>query len=372
MNEETSRSAPAARSALGGFDFLKGLTMLMIVVYHTAELFTFVPGSLIARIQYFCDNTFSAGVNAAFFIIGGYSLRKRPVKKMLVSQWNNLKWPYILTGLARTGLLVVVNYLFFHGALGAMAEGVRSLGGFLLALNTSIPIGGFLVYHAGPMWFLISMAAGLCYLNAVLNYVPEKWVTPVIIGIFLLYEALTPVETIYAFCLFLGLYACCCCYIGYLLKQKKLFQGGKRLTKQGLLLSAILFAAYFLLTPTGIEDRFLEKLGVYSFAYFDLLYTLWGVALCLLFVNVSSEKSKLVEGICILGRYSMYIFCAHTVELMAFPWYLEVEKFRDQPVLGFVIQLTLRFLLIAIFSLLIHFGTHLPDSVQEKLRLKRQ
>lgn len=47
------------------------------------------------------------------------------------------------------------------------------------------------------------------------------------------------------------------------------------------------------------------------------------------------------RGIQAIGRRSLYIFCIHTVELTAIPWYLMPPKFAAHPVLGVVLQFTL-------------------------------
>ena len=39
-----------------------------------------------------------------------------------------------------------------------------------------------------------------------------------------------------------------------------------------------------------------------------------------------------------IGRRSLYIFCVHTVELIAIPWYLFAAKYADRPVLGISLQ----------------------------------
>ena len=44
------------------------------------------------------------------------------------------------------------------------------------------------------------------------------------------------------------------------------------------------------------------------------------------------------RGIQSIGRQSLYIFCVHTIELTAIPWYLMADKFADMQTLGLVIQ----------------------------------
>ena len=39
-----------------------------------------------------------------------------------------------------------------------------------------------------------------------------------------------------------------------------------------------------------------------------------------------------------VGRRSLNIFCVHTIELIAIPWYLFVAKFEGRPLLGMWLQ----------------------------------
>ena len=50
------------------------------------------------------------------------------------------------------------------------------------------------------------------------------------------------------------------------------------------------------------------------------------------------ERRLVLEAI---GRRSLYIFCIHTVELTAIPWYLFAAKYADRPVLGICLQYVL-------------------------------
>ena len=49
-----------------------------------------------------------------------------------------------------------------------------------------------------------------------------------------------------------------------------------------------------------------------------------------------------------MGRRSLFIFCIHTVELTAIPWYLMAAKYADHPVQGMLLQFV--FSLVSIFA----------------------
>ena len=57
-----------------------------------------------------------------------------------------------------------------------------------------------------------------------------------------------------------------------------------------------------------------------------------------LFVRWSQRRNPLVRFFEAIGRRSLYIFCVHTVELIAIPWYLFAAKYADRPVLGISLQ----------------------------------
>ena len=50
-----------------------------------------------------------------------------------------------------------------------------------------------------------------------------------------------------------------------------------------------------------------------------------------------------------VGRRSLFIFCIHTVELTAIPWYLMAAKYADRPVQGMLLQFV--FSLVSIFAI---------------------
>lgn len=52
-------------------------------------------------------------------------------------------------------------------------------------------------------------------------------------------------------------------------------------------------------------------------------------------------ENVVTHAIQAIGRRSLFIFCVHTVELTAIPWYLMPQKFAAHPVLGMVPQFTL-------------------------------
>ncbi len=55
-------------------------------------------------------------------------------------------------------------------------------------------------------------------------------------------------------------------------------------------------------------------------------------------MRLSHGHGPIVHFLEAVGRRSLNIFCVHTVEIIAIPWYLMVAKFSAQPVLGMWLQ----------------------------------
>ena len=63
-----------------------------------------------------------------------------------------------------------------------------------------------------------------------------------------------------------------------------------------------------------------------------------GLLFIRLFMRLSHFHGLIVRFLEAVGRRSLHIFCIHTVEIIAIPWYLMVARFSDRPVLGMWLQ----------------------------------
>ena len=62
-----------------------------------------------------------------------------------------------------------------------------------------------------------------------------------------------------------------------------------------------------------------------------------------LFLRLNRFDGPLAQALQAIGRNSLNIFCVHTVELIAIPWYLFAARFADHPLLGMAAQALLSF-----------------------------
>ena len=82
------------------------------------------------------------------------------------------------------------------------------------------------------------------------------------------------------------------------------------------------------------------SLGEWTIGPFSILLDC-AVGLGLLAVFLKAQRkfdNVFTRAVQSIGRRSLYIFCVHTVELTAIPWYLMADKFVDMQTVGLVVQ----------------------------------
>ncbi len=126
-------------------------------------------------------------------------------------------------------------------------------------------------------------------------------------------------------------------YIGFLAKKKRLFWKSSGLWPSCILLAAALGVALGVLL-TGKTDC--VSLGEWTMGPVSILLDgIVGLGFIVLFMKVQrlldNPVTHLIEAV---GRRSLYIFCIHTVELTAVPWYLMVQKYAAAPTKGLWLQ----------------------------------
>ena len=172
-----------------------------------------------------------------------------------------------------------------------------------------------------------------------MNIFPEKYTHWAVLGIMLLGWGTTLVWEL-PFSLSQGAVIVPYLYIGYLAKKRRLFEtplSGR--AKAGLIAAALGVVAGVLLT----QSTDCVSLGEWTMGPLSILLDgAVGYGIIRLFLKwqrrVDGPISHAIEWV---GRRSLFIFCIHTVELTAIPWYLMPQKFAAHPVLGMVLQFTL-------------------------------
>ena len=329
---------PSTVNSIGMFDMLKGVGMITIVLAHTAELYPMqISGGL--SLTAFFPFIYREALMAAFFIASGYGFRKRSIGKCIQQQLRALLKPYCITAACTSLLHLLCHYMAFHYFPSSVTETLKVAGGFLLGLPHTTTYAGQQFFSTGPMWYLLSLLIGWVLLDAILNIFPEQYINWAVLGTMLLGWGIC-ITWEAPFCIGQGMVTVPALYVGYLAKKYKIFEQplSPRL-RGGMIAAALAVAALVLLTKSTDCVSMAEwTLGPVSI----LLDAVTGLGILSIVIWFQRRVENVVtHAIQAIGRRSLFIFCVHTVELTAIPWYLMPQKFAAHPVLGMVLQFTL-------------------------------
>lgn len=340
---------PRTVSSLGMFDLLKGIGMLAIVFAHTAELYPLGTNDVTPFA--FALFAYREALMAAFFIASGYGFRKRSIHKCIEQQLKTLLKPYVYTALATTVLHAFIHHAAFGSWDAAISESAKVLGGFLLGLPHTATYFGQQFFSCGPMWYLVALMLAWVLLDVLLEIFPERYITPAVVGVTLLGWGVTLVWEA-PFCIAQGMVSLPYLYIGYLAKKNRwldkplphrtlyILLGGTALTAVGALLAQ----------STDCISMGEWTLGPLSI----LLDAATGFLFIRLFMRLNRFTGPIAQGLQAIGRNSLNIFCIHTVELIAIPWYLFAAHFTDHPLRGMLLQNVIAFASIGLVCALLN------------------
>lgn len=325
---------PSTVNSIGMFDMLKGVGMITIVLAHTAELYPMqISGGL--SLTAFFPFIYREALMAAFFIASGYGFRKRSIGKCIHQQLKSLLKPFCYTAVFTTVLHFIIHYKTFHYLPGSMTESIKVAGGFLLGLPHTATYFGQEFFSCGPMWYLLALLMGWILLDVILNIFPERYIPWAVGGAALLGWGASLVWEL-PFCLIQGAVITPYLYLGYLAKRQHWLD--QPLSRR---MSCILWAAVLLIPAAALATRRTDCVSMAEWSLGPISILLDGLAGLLfirLFLRWSQRRNPLVRFFEAIGRRSLYIFCVHTVELIAIPWYLFAAKYADRPVLGISLQ----------------------------------
>ena len=341
---------PSTVNSIGMFDMLKGMGMITIVLAHTAELYPMqISGGL--SLTAFFPFIYREALMAAFFIASGYGFRKRSIGKCISQQFKTLFKPYAYTGLATTIAHFVIHYKTFGNWNNAVYETYKVLGGFVLGLPHTATYFGQEFFSCGPMWYLLALMIGWILLDIILNVFPESYIKWAVLGTMLLGWGISLVWEA-PFCIAQGMVIVPYLYIGYLAKKNRwldkplprrtlyILLGGTALTAVGALLAQ----------STDCISMGEWTLGPLSI----LLDAATGFLFIRLFMRLNRFTGPIAQGLQAIGRNSLNIFCIHTVELIAIPWYLFAAHFTDHPLRGMLLQNVIAFASIGLVCALLN------------------
>jgi fucose 4-O-acetylase-like acetyltransferase len=333
---------PRTANRLGMFDVLKGVGMLAIIFSHTLDYYPLgssgggaMPALLLA--------IHSDILMGAFFIMSGYGFRPRPVGKCIRQQGKALLRPYLYTALATGGLHLALHYTMFRDWHNAVVETLRVLGGFAFGLPHTATYFGVSIFSCGPMWFLVALLVGWVVLDLILNVVPERFAPLAVLAVMLAGWASARVWEL-PYCLSQGLIVCFYLYIGYQIKRQKWFE--KPLPRwfwpAFVLCDLVIIAGA--LTTQSADNLSMGRWNLGPVSILAGAVVAFGITRA--FARLQWPQNAPVHALEKVGRFSLLIFCLHTVELIAIPWYLFAAKFTAHPLLGLALQYGLRLALV--------------------------
>ena len=324
---------PRTASSIGMFDMLKGAGMLTIVFAHTAELYPMQAVSGLSLTAFF-PFIYREALMSAFFIASGYGFRKRSIHKCIHQQLKSLLKPYAYTALFTCVLHFIIHYKTFQYLPGTIGESIKVTGGFLLGLPHTAEYFGQEFFSCGPMWYLLSLMIAWILLDVILNIFPEPYIPWAVLGTMLLGWGICITWEV-PFCIGQGMVTVPALYVGYLAKQHKIFDRPLSWKlKLGMIASALAVAGLVLAT----QSTDCVSMAEWTFGPVSILLdamTGLGMLSLLLFFQRHVDNF-ITHGVQSIGQRSLYIFCIHTVELTAIPWYLMAQKFAGREALGLV------------------------------------
>lgn len=309
-------------NSVGMFDLHKGMAMICIIFFHVYQQYNFIDfegeiNVILSLFDLIVTPLFSS-ILVQLFVISGYGFRKRDIRKFAKQQIQFLLKPYIITAIASTVLLVVCHFSAYSSYKGAIKEGIKQMIGFIIGIPVTTEIFGFQIYPCGPIWFMLAFVFGGILFNFLLNYVPDKLQFASCVLLYVIGQLLLPYEAYFPFCIPRCLIVTNGLFAGYWIKKKKIFNNPVSIKEICLLSVCILF----------LNIKF-NPVSMY-------LIIIIGVIVTHIVLTIDRKLKKSPEIICFIGRYSFYIMCIHTVDMMGILWYLVTEKTNKWPVLAFM------------------------------------
>lgn len=313
----------AIKNTLGMYDMLKGIIMIMTMFAHTYGIFQAFTGNAIGIIFIVIFGIFGDASMSSLFMVSGYGFRKTPMKKYIAKQVNALIIPYAITTLVTAILHVISYYLLYGGLRYSVKETIKLFLSFLLCLtNERTNIGGYELGACGPAWFLVALFVGNVVFNFLLQYFQDKKLVlasflAACLGWLINYAPVIP------WAISKGLVAVFFICLGYILKKNKVFTSNVEKRKKVILSigTFVIFIAFKILF-----GEFNIAHGQYGFGPVSIAVI--GAASILviyysLYLNCLTGKISMV--IRNIGRNSLYIMCAHSIEIMAAGSYIQYD-----------------------------------------------
>lgn len=326
---------------LGMFQPAKGFFMLLIIQCHNFGILGKHPHFSVQTLQtnpvlglalFILDFFFSNTLIPCFFMICGYSIRRRPLRYLIKGTPLYLLKAYLITSV----ICICLN------TLKAIVRGydvseyfITECLSFILMPQLKMEFLGHTAYGIGAIWFVYVLAIDSILLNQILALKSRWSQAAVCVLLAVIGMALRQYNVP-----FFILQSCICCsfmYIGHLISQYKL------LTKK----IPLVFVVFPLLFWVFLFVRCNFYVDIYANFYSDGmvdLIAIWLLGYHMLYAAayLGQRSGKLIDFLSWMGQYSFVLCCIHHVENRVLLWKEAVAFVTQNLTIQFFAALILR------------------------------
>jgi len=341
-----NKPAASTKVSLGSFNFVKGIAISAIILGHIALEFDMAKLTWFYPLFIFCG-IFKTAFIPLFFIISGYTYKKKPFAVTFKKTIRSLLIPYFVVMIAFTILHPAFTYIRTQNLASAVNWAISIFLAFLLGIP--IPgkqLLGFTLSHCSIVWFLLAAFWGYLLLNLVLKQRHIILQTILVVSCAVLGYLLFSLDFTF-FCLPHGLIAVTYFYVGYVLKKLKVIEHGlkKKWLYAAWVIISLLYACW------GEFDLCYGKFAFFPMDYVGVIF------LALLLMGIGLYVGRLdwpvFDDVYAMGAYSHWVLCLHSIEQKCLPCKLYTQWTANMPNLSFLFALLIKAVLISSGCMLI-------------------
>lgn len=339
----------------GMFNLTKGLMMIAIMMMHAVTDGLFGYGLNVESKKLFLLQFFAYGSMAMFFMLCGYTAKKKSWKVCMRAQKAIIRPYCTVAGAVLAVSLVSVFVVHGHGSDYFSAIQYNFFP-YLLGLSAGTFMG-IPVHGIGAIWFFVVYVLDSIILNALLR-IKKVWAQIGILIVMAFVGVRIGTGILIPFYLPQALIGAGYMYAGMWCKKLDIFN--REIPKWVWML---LMSGWFFMSVNGninMADNY-WKCGMA-----DWLMS-FGAGLCLLvgLQSLNYLEGRISEKIRWIGRHAMWICCIHSVSQIAIPWNQILKKISSQPAVGMMVEFILYFVLAV-------GGCYLLEGIKRRQRKKHK
>lgn len=331
----------------GMFDLIKGIAVISILFTHTRNLFPkeifMLDSTAPAKSLIMClINILSLGngIMPAFLMVSGFGFRPVNMKKCVKKQAGYLLKPYAYVTVFTTGIHFCSHFLAFRYLPGSVYATLCVLGGYLLGASLTLEFADVVICSIGAVWFLLTLFGAWLLLNFLMLRLPERYLSMVIAALVLTGWVLGSIFSL-PYCFSQILVAVGYLYVGWLMKKKNWLTESFSRWKWGAVISLAIISQMF--------GRYDLSGGIWDLGLVDIIGAgCMGFIVIWISLRLDCLEFPLKNHVCMIGRYSLWIICIHTIENQGLPWYLFAERWPYDLFTGFILLVTVKGMIIYI------------------------